>query len=359
MRSTKFIFSLGASLAFAAIGACSAPEPAATTTTDPPVGGATVNALRARSMTLVGQGTINPRLLSRFRPLEADPAAATERVELGHKLFFERRLSQTNDIACVSCHDVSRGGAGDTAVSRGTGGREGERNAPTVFNAAGAFAQLWDGRSANVEEQALVPILEAREMGMPSKQAVVKKLRGLDGYRALFDAAFPGESPSLTMTNVGRAIGAYERKLQTPGRWDAYLGGDQSALTTKEKEGLHTFLNAGCMVCHTGPLLGGNMFERVGAVEEWPNQKDTGRMRVTGDARDRLEFKVPTLRNVARTAPYFHDGSVATLKDAVRVMGKHQLGLELTDREIDSIVSWLGALNGDADPALTATPALP
>lgn len=335
--------------------ACSKTDPIESTSSSGVI--PTAIPLAGRSMTFVSEGSINPRLLNRFRTLQPDATPSAARVELGHTLFFDKRLSRTDEVSCASCHDLSKGGADSTPVSKGVDGREGERNAPSVFNAAGEFAQFWDGRSPNVEEQALVPILEAKEMGMGNGPALVKKLRSIPGYKPLFEAAFPGEP--ITAVNVGRALGAYERKLTTPGRWDSYLAGDQAALSTKEKEGLRTFLTVGCMVCHTGALVGGNEFERVGSVEEWPNQTDTGRMRVTGDHKDRMTFKVPSLRNVAKTAPYFHDGSVATLREAVRAMGKHQLGIDLTEREIDSITSWLGALSGDADPALVAPPTLP
>jgi cytochrome c peroxidase len=148
--------------------------------------------------------------------------------------------------------------------------------------------------------------------------------------------------------NVGKAIGAFERGLVTPGRWDRYLKGEKDALTAHEKEGLKTFLNVGCMVCHTGVALGGSMFERAGAVEPWPNQSDKGRANVTHAAGDEMMFKVPTLRNVVKTGPYFHDGSATSIDEAVRLMGKHQLGIDLQPEEVSAIVAWLGSL--------TATP---
>ena len=307
-------------------------------------------------------GNINPRLLRRFQPLTTAGSDASKNeplVDLGHKLYFDPRLSKNDEVSCASCHDLAHGGVDGLPTSVGYGKQRGDRNAPTVLNAAGAFSQFWDGRSGTIEEQALGPILNPKEMGMPSGAAVVTRLRGIAGYAPLFKAAFPNEATSMTFDNVGRAIGAYERGLSTPGRWDSFLAGDKNALTAKEKDGLRTFLNVGCMVCHTGPLLGGATFERVGVVEPWPNQKDPGRMAVTHSAGDRMMFKVPTLRNVAKTAPYFHDGSGATLRDAVRLMGKHQLGLELTVVEVDAIATWLGALDGEVPAALAARPELP
>ena len=305
---------------------------------------------------------IQPRLLKRFRPLSKDAFATVANdsaVDLGHRLFFDPRLSALGDVSCFSCHDLAHGGADPHATSAGSAGRHGDRNAPTILNAAGAFAQLWDGRAATLEAQALLPLWNPNVMGPQSPDDVVRRLKAIAGYRQRFESAFPTDPEPVTLGNVSSAIAAYERKLATPGRWDKFLEGDQAALTSREKEGLRIFLGVGCMVCHTGPLVGGSSFERLGAVVPWPSETDTGRMRATSDARDRMMFKVPTLRNVARTAPYFHDGSAATLDEAVKEMADHQLGIELTELEVASIVCWLNALDGDADPALTAAPALP
>jgi cytochrome c peroxidase len=233
------------------------------------------------------------------------------------------------------------------------------RNAPTVYNAAGSFVQFWDGRAPNVEEQAKGPLLNPTEMAFGDPEEVLRKLRSIAGYAPLFEKAFPNESGPMTFDNVGRAIGAFERGLVTTGRWDRYLAGEREALTRPEREGLRVFLNVGCMVCHTGQLLGGSMFEKVGVVEPWPNQSDRGRAAVTHATSDVMVFKVPTLRNVAETAPYFHDGSVARLEEAVRMMGRHQLGLELNDAEINAICTWLRSLTGEIPRAYVAKPKLP
>lgn len=306
--------------------------------------------------------SINPRLLRRFPPVQAagfDAPKDGPLVDLGHKLYFDPRLSRNRDVSCASCHDLANGGSDRSPTSLGHAKQRGERNAPTVLNAAGAFTQFWDGRSTNVEEQALGPILGPKEMAMPSGAAVVARLQSIPGYDPLFRAAFPNDAESIRFENVGRALGAYERRLSTPGRWDSFLNGDKNALTGEEKDGLKTFLNVGCMVCHTGALVGGTMFQRVGVVEPWPNQKDPGRMAVTKSPADRMMFKVPTLRNVAKTAPYFHDGSAATLHEAVRLMGKHQLGLDLSAVEIDTMAAWLTALDGEVPADLAARPELP
>ena len=303
---------------------------------------------------------VSPRLLRRFQPLpEAVPPASpveAARVDLGRKLFHDKSLSSDGSVACSTCHDLSRFGADGRATSLGVGGQQGPRNAPTVYNAGAQFRMFWDGRAADLEEQAKGPILNPREMGMSDGDAVAKRLAASPAYRTLFTKAFPEASPAVSFDNYAIAVAAFERTLVTRGRWDKFLEGDQSALTLEEKRGLKTFLNAGCMVCHTGKMLGGSMYERVGVVEPWPNQTDPGRYAVTKDEGDRMMFKVPTLRNVAETAPYFHDGSAKSLDDAVRMMGKHQLGLDLAPDETTAIVAWLKSLTGalPKQPADTA-----
>ena len=335
---------LGTSCVAAAV-ACSdgarAPEP-----TPPPAVSATVQAAEQPR-------EISPRMLRRFKALEpviADGAGApsASQIALGRRLFSEPRLSADGTVACSSCHDLSHYGADGAPTSTGIRGARGSRNAPTVFNAAGHFAEFWDGRAKSIEEQAKGPMLNPIEMGMPSGEAVVAVLKKSPDYVAAFRSAFPGDPEPLTFDNVGRAIGAFERQLTTPGRWDLYLAGDRDALSAQEKGGLRTFLNVGCMVCHTGAYVGGASFERVGAVEPWPNQADPGRWAVTHQEQDRMMFKVPSLRNVEKTAPYFHDASAETLEDAVRKMGTHQLGIELSPAEVTSIAAWLRALTGEA-----------
>lgn len=316
------------------------------------------------SLTIDSSEEVNPRLLRRFQPLpkslgrDNSPASPAE-IGLGKQLFYEARLSKTGTMSCNSCHDLASYGVDHTRTSKGGEGVFGRRNAPTVYNAAGEFVQFWDGRAPDVEGQAKGPILNPIEMGMPSAAAVVKVLRGIPGYVTAFEAAYPGAADAVTYDNVGRAIGAFERTLVTPGRWDEYLAGNRAALTPAEKKGLKTFLNVGCMVCHTGAFVGGSMFERAGAVEPWPNQDDKGREEVSKTAGDAMMFKVPSLRNVEKTAPYFHDGSVATLEDAVHMMGKHQLGLDLSSEETGAIVTWLKSLTGELPQDALVKPTLP
>jgi cytochrome c peroxidase len=306
----------------------------------------------------------NPRLLRRFRPLRAvlardgeTPLAA--RVDLGRALYFDPRLSKSGLLSCNGCHPLERYGADGQVTSPGHEGKRGPRNSPTVYHAAGYFAQFWDGRAIDVERQAKTPILNPLEMAMKSGSQVEQVLQRISGYEPLFRNAFPNTKQAITFEHVGQALGAFERGLLTPSRWDRYLTGDKTALTAPEIDGLRIFTNVGCMVCHTGEFLGGSMFEKVGVVEPWPNQKDLGRYQVTNDERDRMVFKVPTLRNIEKTAPYFHDGSAATLSDAVRMMGRHQLGLELSDGEVVAIEVWLKTLTGPLPTDYIKPPTLP
>lgn len=307
---------------------------------------------------------VNPRLLRRFQPLrsqiETPSNAITEaKTDLGRMLFFEPRLSKDQKTSCNTCHALANYGVDGLPTSVGHRGQHGTRNSPTVYNAAGFFAQFWDGRAETVEEQAKGPILNPVEMALPSPEQGVKVLSSIPEYRAAFGRAFPGEATPLTFDNAARAIAAFERRLTTPSRWDDYLRGNQNALTTPELEGLKVFTNIGCMVCHTGEFVGGAMYQKVGIVEPWPEQRDQGRFTVTKQDTDRMMFKVPTLRNITKTAPYFHDGSVPTLDAAVRRMGRYQLGLSLSDREVAAVVTWLGALTGELPAEYIKPPTLP
>jgi cytochrome c peroxidase len=308
------------------------------------------------------QKGFNPRLLRRFAPARAtlaDAEPTQAKLGLGKKLFYEKRLSKSQELSCNSCHQLDQYGVDSRKTSVGHNGQVGGRNAPTVFHAAGQFEQFWDGRAATVEEQALGPILNPGEMAAPSAAYVVQVLSSMPEYVAEFQKAFPDEKQPLSFVNVGRAIGAFERKLTTRARWDDYLEGEASALTDKEIEGLKLFTNLGCMVCHTGEFLGGSMYEKVGAVEPWPDQKDQGRFAVTKREGDHMMFKVPSLRNISETAPYFHDGSGETLPQAVEMMGRYQLGLSLDSAEVDAIVTWLRSLKGKLPASYIASPELP
>ncbi len=305
---------------------------------------------------------ISPRLLRRFQPVAGEKdvvRASPDRVALGRALFHETRLSRTQKISCHSCHTLAKFGIDGQSTSTGVSGQRGGRNAPTVFNAATHIAQFWDGRATSIEQQATGPIMNPAEMAMPSEKAVVAVLESMPEYVEMFRKAFPGESKAVSLKNVGEAIGAFERGLVTTSRWDKFIAGDSSALTAEEKHGLRVFLDVGCMACHTGPQVGGSMFQKVGAVIPWPNQKDAGRIAVTKAPADQMVFKVPSLKNIAKTAPYFHDGSGGNLETAIRLMGHHQLGIELADDEVKAIAAWMRSMTGEIDAAYIATPQLP
>jgi cytochrome c peroxidase len=304
---------------------------------------------------------IDPAQLAVFAPLpasvpsEANPATPAK-VELGWRLYYEKQLSADGSQSCNSCHGLDAYGAEHEAVSTGVTGQRGGRNAPTVYNAAGHIAQFWDGRAPDVEEQAKGPILNPIEMGMSSPDEVLARLARIPGYRDAFKAAFPNDADPLTYDNVGRAIGAFERQLLTPSRWDKYLAGDQAALTPAEKLGLKEFLATGCQGCHNGPYMGGQMFQRLGVVRPWPNVTDVGRFQVTRIPADSMVFKVPGLRNIAKTPPYFNAGSVPSLDEGVRLMARHQLGKELTREQVASIMTFLQALTGEVPAQYVAPP---
>jgi cytochrome c peroxidase len=296
--------------------------------------------------------TIDQAQLAAFAPLppsvpsEANPMTPAK-VDLGWRLYYETQLSADGSQSCNSCHLLDAYGADGKPVSTGVTGQQGGRNAPTVYNAAGHIAQFWDGRAPDVEEQAKGPILNPIEMAMPAPGDVLARLAKIPGYADAFKTAFPDDPNPVTYDNLGRAIGAFERQLLTPSRWDQYLEGDQNALTRDEKQGLKEFLNAGCQGCHNGPYLGGRMFQRMGVVTPWPAETDVGRFAVTQNPADSMVFKVPSLRNIVKTSPYFNAGQVTALDDGVRLMGRHQLGVDLTDQQIASIIVFLGALTGD------------
>lgn len=291
------------------------------------------------------------RRAARFFDLlpESMPGAGRDteaRIALGKKLFFDKRLSINDSQACVSCHKLEDGFAGvdNLPTSPGARGEIGRRNSPTVLNAGFQVAQFWDGRADDLVEQAKKPIVSPIEMGMPDEASVVRKIGGLDGYAGAFAAAFPGQDPALTYDNIAEAIAAFERTLITPSRFDDFLDGDTGALSERELRGLDTFLDLDCNSCHDGALLGGETFEMLGKENPYDNQADQGQFEVSGQIEDRMFFKVASLRNVALTAPYFHDGRVATLEDAIRLMGRLQLNEDLDEGQVGDIAAFLKAL---------------
>jgi len=295
-------------------------------------------------------------------------ASTPAKVELGKMLYFDPRLSASHAISCNSCHNIGLGGADAEETSIGHQWQRGGRNAPTVLNAAFNTAQFWDGRAKDLEAQAGGPMINPIEMASP-KEHVGEQLAAIPGYVTAFKVAFPGTENPLTLPNAQKAIAVFEATLITPNApFDRYLKGDSSALTSIQKEGLRVFMNKGCVACHNGINVGGGMYAPFGAVEK-PGADllppgDKGRFAVTKTATDEYVFKVPTLRNIALTAPYFHTGRSWDLRQAVAVMGTSQLGTELTSQEIDNVVAFLEGLTGDQPkveypilpPAVAATP---
>jgi len=307
-------------------------------------------ALRERAVMIFG--TLPDEVANPENPI------TEEKVKLGRMLYFDPRLSKNHDISCNTCHALDRHGVDGQPTSPGHRGQLGERNSPSVYNAALHVAQFWDGRAADVEDQAKGPVLNPVEMAMPSEEAVVGVLRSIPGYAPLFRAAFPEGEKAITYDNMAKAIGAFERRLITPSGFDSFLAGNLNALTAPQVDGLALFMEVGCVTCHMGPGVGGGLYRKLGLVKPYGTE-DPGRFAVTGNELDRGVFKVPSLRNVRQTGPYLHDGSVESLREMIRIMGEHQLGRQLTKQEIDSIRSFLESLTGRIDPLYTAKPKLP
>ena len=302
--------------------------------------------------------------LRMFHPLPVDmetPAnpVTDEKIALGRMLYYEKRLSKGQDVSCNSCHMLDRYGVDGDPVSSGHKGQKGARNSPTVYNAAGHVSQFWDGRATTVEEQAKGPVMNPVEMAMPSEKKVVAVLKSIPEYVVSFRKAFPGEKDPVTFDNMAKAIATFERKLTTPSRWDKFLAGDTTALTADEKTGFNKFMELGCQACHSGTFIGGHLYQKLGAIKPWPSTSDLGRYQVTKEDGDRMMFKVPSLRNIEKTGPYYHDGSVATLEGAVGTMADFQLGKPLTAEDTAQIVAWLRSLTGEIPAEFVKEPALP
>ena len=287
-----------------------------------------------------------------------------EQVKLGHQLWYEPRLSKGNTVSCNSCHNLASAGVDNMPTSQGHKGQFGGRNSPTALNAALLGMQFWDGRAADVEEQAGGPLVNPVEMANDSQEAAAAKIAKIPEYQELFKTAFP-EDGAVSFKNITTALGAFERTLLTPTRWDEYLKGNVSALSEQERKGVRAFMDNGCIACHSGVNLGGNSFQKFGLVKgpywkfiEDP-KRDKGRADVTKKTEDEFFFRVPGLRNVAKTYPYFHNGSVWELDKAVNIMGMAQLGKELSKEDTDNIVAFLNTLSGSVSESARTMPELP
>jgi len=289
-------------------------------------------------------------------PIQAAKITDPALVDLGKKLYFDPRLSLSGFISCNSCHNLSMGGSDNLKTSIGHKWQEGPINSPTVLNSSLNVAQFWDGRAKDLAEQAGGPIANPAEMAFTHELAV-DMLRSIPQYIDEFRTVFGTER--ITIAEVTRAIAAFEETLVTPNaRFDKWLKGDEDAITARELNGYQLFKSSGCVACHHGPNLGGTSFQKMGVIEPYTtNNLAEGRIAVTGEDADRFNFKVPTLRNVELTYPYFHDGAADTLDQAVDVMGRIQLGRKFTKEENADIVAFLKTLTGD-QPRITL-PILP
>ncbi len=290
-----------------------------------------------------------------FQALPSAPVAKDSpqalRAELGRRLFFENRVSMDGNVSCSHCHLPEKQGSDGLPKSIGVFGKENPRNAPSVFNAAMNFKQHWRGDRESLEEQAEKSLLGPASFGNPDQATAMGKLKAIPAYREAFAKAFPGEEEPINSRNWGIAIAAYEWTLLTPSKFDAFLSGDARALSAGEQTGLRKFIDTGCAACHNGVGVGGASFEKFGIyVDYWSETgsktPDKGRADVTKNDADLYVFKVPSLRNVTKTAPYFHDGSVEDLAKAVKIMGKTELGKTLSDKDAADIVAFLGSLTG-------------
>jgi cytochrome c peroxidase len=294
---------------------------------------------------------------SLFEPIPATPpdvpglAQTPEQVELGKMLYFERRLSESHNISCDSCHSLGTGGVDLQETSIGHLWQRGPRNAPTVLNSVYNTAQFWDGRAGDLVEQAGGPLVNPIEMGTTAEHAV-EMIEAIPGYAEPFARAYPDQDDPINFENLRQAIAAYEATLVTPNApFDRWLTGEADALSAEQKEGLQLFVDSGCASCHSGMNLGGQMYAPFGVVEK-PGADllppaDRGRFEVTKTVDDEYVFKVPMLRNIELTPPYFHSGKSCDLGQAVGVMAASQLGVELASGEVEKITAFLRTLTGD------------
>lgn len=284
-------------------------------------------------------------------PLERPTSLDANKIELGLRLFSDPRLSADDSVSCAHCHNLSTAGTDGLPLSSGIGGKQGLRNSPTIFNAALNSLQFWDGRATSLEEQLDGPINNPVEMASNWEQ-VVAKIKADKDYRQSFSDLY---TDGITRNNIKNAISTFERSLITTNSpFDQFQRGNKDAISTEAKAGYRLFINLGCISCHQGKNIGGNMFEKIGVMEPYFDNtpaalknSDLGRFHLTNNKEHQYEFRVPSLRNVARTAPYFHDGSVATLDEAVNIMARFQLGFTLDQYELDQLVAFLESLTGE------------
>jgi len=277
-----------------------------------------------------------------IKPIPQHIDVEKEKAQLGRMLFFDPRLSRDNTISCATCHDLLHGGDDGLQFSFGIQGKRGNINTPTVYNAVFNFRQFWDGRAKDLKEQALDPIVNPVEMGH-KLDVLVQKLKDIENYRKQFNELYPD---GVTKENIADAITEYEKTLITPNApFDRYLRGDKNAISEEAKEGYRLFKFKGCIICHNGINVGGNLYNKFGIYKD-ANSSNLGRYNVTKRESDKFVFKVPSLRNVALTAPYMHDGRIKSLHEAVEFMTQYQLGRYMKEEEIRAIEAFLKSLTG-------------
>jgi len=312
--------------------------------------------------------------LPEVAPSPADNPMSDAKVLLGKALYMDPRFSKDGNISCNSCHNVMAGGDDNRPNSIGFHDQRGDRSAPTVWNSAFLSVQFWDGRAATLEEQAKGPVVNPIEMGMESLDAAMARVKAIPGYADMFKAAFPDDKKPMTKDNAAKAVAAFERTLITPNSaYDKYVKGDKKAMTEQQVKGMNTFAEVGCTACHSGANFSGPKlpfgqgffmkfptFPNTEYDKKYKFSDDLGRYAVTKKEADKNMFRVPTLRNIALTAPYFHNGAVPTLEEAVKVMAKTQLNKELTEEQVADLVAFLNVLTGEFPemtmPRLPATP---
>ena len=313
------------------------------------------------------EAQIGERARSTFQvlPTSADNPnnkVTDSKVKLGKILYYDNRLSKDETQSCNTCHDLNTFGVDRLPTSPGDNGGNGKENSPTVLNAALHTTQFWDSRAKDVEEQAGMPILNPVEMAIPTEQYLIDRLSKVDMYQSLFKEAFPDDAKPLTYINIQNALAAFERTLLTPSKFDDYLKGNANAMSVEEKKGLKTFMEVGCTTCHMGSLLGGNIMQKFGVYGNYWDLTGSeyiseGRFAVTGNEAEKYMFKVPSLRNVAETYPYFHDGSVASLEEATKIIAILNLNIDLTDEQVADLVTFMKALTADVPDEVKQIPA--
>ncbi|UOO81503.1 cytochrome-c peroxidase [Uruburuella testudinis] len=341
--------------------AAPASAPTASASAEPAPGGTASE--QDRELLKQAQGIFQP--LPGLEEMQKAHPVSEAQIKLGQQLWYDPRLSRGNTVSCNSCHNLASAGVDNMPTSQGHKGSFGGRNSPTVLNAALLGSQFWDGRAATVEEQAGGPLLNPVEMANKDEASVVAKIAHIPEYQEAFKQAYTDKGGEITFANITESIAAFERTLLTPTKWDDYLKGNINALSEQERNGVRSFINNGCIACHAGVNLGGESFQKFGLVKgpywQFTGSKnhDEGRFEVTQSENDKFVFRVPGLRNVARTYPYFHDGSVWELDKAVGIMGEAQLGKQLPQEDVDNIVAFLNTLSGSVPESARTMPELP